>query len=189
MKINWTKKPLIVDIKKVDDEYTFQFSKKWLAKNKHMYQYIFRETNENGEDVYYTDYEIQDDGTIILATNSGGSGDGGSATLYGPYEMTIKTSENGYFTVGANSSQVISGNETIKSYDGETSYEYPETAIPIIISSWGATSCACCAPHQAMIGGNSHISYLAYNPTNTSIGQVSGYVLFYTFEPLTRAIL
>lgn len=186
MKINWTKKPLIVDIKKVDGEYVFQFSNKWLAKNKPTYQYIFRETNENGEDVYYTDYEIQDDGTVVIATNSGGGS--GGATLYGPYEMTIKNSENEYFTVSAGGSQLISGNETIKTYDGQTNCEIPETAKPIIISSWGATSCACCAPHQAMIGGDSHISYLAYNPTNTSFSQVSGYVLFYTFEPLTEAI-
>ncbi len=101
MKINWTKKPLIVDIKKVDGEYTFQFSKKWLVKNKPIYQYIFHEKDENDEDIYYTDYEIQDDGTVVIATGSGDSGgSGGSATLYGPYEMTIKTSENEYFTVG-----------------------------------------------------------------------------------------
>ena len=189
MKINWTKKPLIVDIKKVNDEYTFQFSKKWLVKNKPIYQYIFHEKDENDEDIYYTDYEIQDDGTVVISTGSGDDdGSGGSATLYGPYEMTIKTSENEYFTVGANSSQIIGGSESIKSYDGETSYNNPETAIPIIISSWGATSCACSAPHQAMIGGNSHISYIAYNPTNTNISMVSGYVLFYTFEPLEESL-
>lgn len=92
MNIGWMKKTLQVEILSKDNGYVFSYTKDWLYKHRNRFEYVFHEVDDDGKDVYYSNYDIADDGTITIET-SGGSG-GGSE----PLVVHLVVTEEGPYT-------------------------------------------------------------------------------------------
>ena len=94
MNIGWMKKTLQVEILSKDNGYVFSYTKDWLYKHRNRFEYVFHEVDD-GKDVYYSNYDIADDGTITIETSGGSGGDSGSGGSE-PLMVTI-----GLFSVNA----------------------------------------------------------------------------------------
>ena len=92
MNIGWMKKTLQVEIISKDNGYVFSYTKDWLYKHRNRFEYVFHEVDGDGKDIYYSTYDIADDGTITIETSGGGSGGGSEPlVLTGTYDELTKT--------------------------------------------------------------------------------------------------
>ncbi len=135
MNIGWMKKTLQVEILSKDNGYVFSYTKDWLYKHRNRFEYVFHEVDD-GKDVYYSNYDIADDGTITIETSGGGSG-GSGTTLYGPYILSDSNNGDGY-TINAGETRNFTDNEI---YDiSWNPLVWPTESVQIVVNSGNASS-------------------------------------------------